>query len=67
MQNKNLIDINSIDINASLPTDEKLKIYINKVKNPYQFFVDDVMVKVSFRGKDRLSQETIQNLITKVQ
>lgn len=65
MQNKSLININNLDINHNLPVDEKVRIYINKVKNPYEFLVDDTTVRVSFRGKEQLKQETIGSIITK--
>lgn len=50
---KDLIDINKIQINENEQVFDKLLKYVIAVKNPYNFKVNGVKVKVSFSDKKR--------------
>ena len=57
----NLVDINDIRIDASLPIAEKRKQYLEQIKDPYHFKCGNITVHVGFAGngislKDRLQQ-----------
>ena len=53
----NLVDIRDIIIDKSMPIEERMKSYVEQIKNPYKFKVGDVIVKVSFSN----SQNTISD------
>ena len=47
-----LIDIRDVRIDAALPQEEKIRSFIEQVKDPYRFKVGDVVVNVSYSGGD---------------
>lgn len=49
-----LVDIDSVKINADLPVEERIKDYIRQVKNPYCYLSHGVVVKIGFKGKRTL-------------
>lgn len=46
-----LVNLNDIDIKTSLPFEERLLTFMDDIKNPYCFYVDDVLVTVNFTNK----------------
>ena len=44
-----LVDIRDVKIDRSLPSEERIKSFIEQIKNPYQFKVGNTVVRVSFR------------------
>lgn len=59
-----LIDINSIEINEKEPVTNRLLNYVKAVKNPYNFKVNGVSVKVSF--SDKKSAHDIGSALVKI-
>ena len=56
-----LVDISDVEVDETLPKDERIREYIRQVKNPYCFKVGDVVVKCSYSDdgvtlKDRFRQ-----------
>ncbi len=49
-----LVDIDSVKINADLPVEARIKDYIRQVKNPYCYLSHGVVVKIGFKGKRTL-------------
>lgn len=49
-----LVDIDSVKINVDLPVEERIKVYIRQVKNPYCYLSHGVVVKIGFKGKRTL-------------
>lgn len=48
-----LIDLRNVTVNKKMPSDERTSDFIEQVRNPYLFRVDDTVVKVEFGdGKD---------------
>lgn len=47
-----LVDIRDVQINMALPQEEKIRSFIEQVKDPYRFKVGDVVVNVSYSGGD---------------
>ncbi|MGO4943688.1 DUF6870 family protein [Streptococcus alactolyticus] len=49
-----LVDIDSIQVDPDLSTKDKVKSYIEQIKNPYCYVSHGIVVKVSFAGKSSL-------------
>lgn len=47
-----LVDIRDVQINMALSQEEKIRSFIEQVKDPYRFKVGDVVVNVSYSGGD---------------
>lgn len=45
---QSLVDITDIQIDSTLPTEQKLQSYLQQVKNPYCFRCGDTPVKIRF-------------------
>lgn len=58
-----LVDINGVDIDMSLPRAERLKRFVEKIKNPYCYKVGDVVVKVRFADTDRTLDDCLEHYI----
>lgn len=56
---KTLVDRSRLQIDETLPREERLKQYIQQLKNPYCYLDDGVVVKVSFNDV----QETIEDCL----
>lgn len=55
MENKqelldSLVDIRDVKIDRSLPVEERMKSYVEQIKNPYMFKVGKTIVRVSYVG-----------------
>ena len=48
-----LVDIRDVVIDKSLPLEERVKSYVEQIKNPYCFKVGDVVVRVSYSLRPR--------------
>ena len=59
-----LVDIRDVKIDKSLPTEERIKSYVEQIKNPYKFKVGDVIVKVSFSGNENTISDNFVNMIS---
>ncbi len=46
-----LVDIRDVKVDRSLPTEERVRSYVEQIKNPYCFKVGDVKVRVSYADK----------------
>lgn len=58
-----LVDIRDVKIDKGLPSEERIRSYVQQIKNPYQFKVGDVIVKVSFSGKENTISDNFINMI----
>lgn len=54
-----LININNVQIDASLPADRKIESYIQQVKNPYCFLCDETPVRVRFVSNKKTLEESL--------
>jgi len=61
-----LVDIKSIIIDTDLPIKERLENFIEKIKNPYCYLCDDIVVKIEFsdtgKSLDDLLKKYLINL-----
>ena len=55
-----LVDIRDVKIDTSLPVPERIKSYIEQVKNPYYFRVGDVAVHVSYSESGPSLQDILE-------
>ncbi len=60
---ESLVDISDIEIDLSLPYEERIKNYLEQIKNPYCYICNGVVVKISFAGKEKL-QDCLQKALT---
>lgn len=49
-----LVDIDTVEIDKSLPKRERILDYIGQIKNPYCYIHNGIVVKISFAGKEKL-------------
>ena len=45
-----LVDLRTIQIDPNLPIPERTQKFLDQVRNPYLFRVDDLIVKVRYEG-----------------
>ena len=62
-----LVDITGIEIDSTKPSIKKVAEFMNEVKNPYLFKVDDTPVKVCFSKDAPELQTKITSLIKALQ
>ena len=58
-----LVDIRDVVINKSLTLEERVKSYVEQIKDPYCFKVGDVVVRVSYAGKDKSLTDSFTTMI----
>lgn len=58
-----LVDIRDVKIDRSLPSDERIRSFIEQIKNPYCFKVGDTVVKVSFADTPNTITDNFINMI----
>ncbi len=54
-----LKDITTVKIDSALPKEQKIKKFIEDLQNPYEFKVEDILVKVSFDNEGAVLQEAM--------
>lgn len=58
-----LVDIRDVVIDKSLTPEERVKSYVEQIKDPYCFKVGDVVVRVSYAGKDKSLTDSFTSMI----
>ena len=58
-----LVDIKNVQINTSLPREERILNFIEQIKNPYCFKVGKVAVKVSFSDTDATIEDCLEHYL----
>ena len=58
-----LVDIRDVVIDKSLPLEERVRSYVEQIKDPYCFKVGDVVVRVSYADKDKLLTDSFTSMI----
>ena len=51
---EDLIDLKDIRIDDNKPITERMRDYLDQIKDPYLFRVGDIVVKVKFTGEESL-------------
>ena len=62
-----LVDIRNVNIDPNLPVEERIRSYIEQVKDPYCFRVGDVKVRVSFSDTDRTLTDNFCDMLARMQ
>lgn len=60
---EDLVDLGSVIIDTSRPTEERMLDFLYQIKNPYLFKVGDVAVKVIYGNTDVTLQKQMENLV----
>ena len=68
MENKpelleSLVDIRDVKIDRSLPVEERMKSYVEQIKNPYMFKVGKTIVRVSYANTTQTINDNFLNLL----
>ena len=58
-----LVDIRDVKIDRTLPSEERIKSFIEQIKNPYQFKVGKTVFRVSFANTQNTITENFINMI----
>ena len=58
-----LVDIRDVKIDRSLPIEERVKSYVEQVKNPYMFKVGNTVVRVSYADTNLTMNDNFVNMI----
>lgn len=59
-----LVDIRDVKIDRKKPYLIRIISYINQVRNPYCYRVGDVVVRVSYAGKDKTFTDSFTEMIS---
>ena len=68
MENKqelldSLVDIRDVKIDRSLPVEERMKSYVEQIKNPYMIKVGKTIVRVSYANTTQTINDNFLNLL----
>ena len=58
-----LVDIRDVKIDCSLPVEERMKSYVEQIKNPYMFKVGNTIVRVSYKKDGPSFQEVFNQML----
>ena len=58
-----LVDIRDVVIDKSLPLEERVRSYVEQIKDPYCFKVGDVVVRASYADKDKSLTDSFTSMI----
>lgn len=58
-----LVDIRNVHVDRSLPLEERVRSYVEQVKDPYHFRVGNVKVRVSYAGKDKTLNDSFSTML----
>lgn len=58
-----LVDIRDIKIDRSMPVEERMKSYVEQIKNPYMFKVGNTVVRVSYANTQATINDNFVNLL----
>ncbi|HIS77266.1 MAG TPA: hypothetical protein IAB51_10760 [Candidatus Merdivicinus excrementipullorum] len=61
-----LVDLNSVQIDGTLPIPERVNSFIQQIKNPYCFRIGDVAVKVVYKEDGPTFQQNIEDALRTV-
>lgn len=58
-----LVDIRDVKIDRTQPVEERMKSYVEQIKNPYLFKVGKTVVRVSYANTQATINDNFVNLI----
>lgn len=60
---ESLVDIRDVKIDRSKPVEERIKSYVEQIKNPYLFKVGNTIVRVSYANTQATINDNFVNLL----
>lgn len=63
-ENKKLVDIQYIQVDTSKPTEERIKAYLQKIKNPYSFLCGNTAVHICFSSDSPPLSQILKDYLT---
>ena len=60
---ESLVDIRDVKIDSSKPVEERMKSYVEQIKNPYLFKVGNTIVRVSYANTQATINDNFVNLL----
>ena len=60
---ESLVDIRDVKIDRSKPVEERMKSYVEQIKNPYLFKVGNTIVRVSYANTQATINDNFVNLM----
>lgn len=60
---EDLVDLNSIDIDDSIPVSDRIENFVRQIKNPYCFKVGDIAVKVVYKENGPTFQQNFEEML----
>ena len=61
-----LVDIRDVKIDRSVSVEERMKSYVEQIKNPYMFKVGNTVVRVSYANTQATINDNFVNLLASV-
>ena len=58
-----VVDIRDVKVDRSLPVEDRIRSYVEQVKDPYCFRVGDVKVRVSFASNGRTLNDSFTDML----
>ena len=59
-----LVDIRDVKIDRTQPVEERMKSYVEQIKNPYLFKVGNTVVRVSYANTQATINDNFVNLLS---
>lgn len=64
IKKEDLVEITNIKIDPNASSSEKIKSYLEQIKNPYCFLCNDTVVKISFSEEGKELSELLKQYFT---
>ena len=61
VRREDLVDIRDVHIDQDLPKEERIRQFVEQIKNPYCFKVGNVVVKTVFADTDRTLDDCLEH------
>lgn len=61
-----LVDIRDVKIDRSMSVEERMKSYVEQIKNPYMFKVGSTVVRVSYANTQATINDNFVNLLASI-
>ena len=58
-----LVDIRDVKIDRSMSVEDRMKSYVEQIKNPYMFKVGNTVVRVSYANTEATINDNFVNLL----
>lgn len=63
MDRGELVDIRDVSIDRTLPKEERVRSFVQQIKNPYCFRCGDVIVKTSFANTETTLEDCVEHYL----